>query len=535
MSNQGECVSHLIEWFSGSTGGAFVRSSILPARTNSNQMPTNNTRQAAWVAIGSLFSFAVGIVSPMILSRYFTVGDYGTYKQVMYVYHTLLSVFTLGLPKAYAYFLPKYPIDQSKTIINKITYLFLLLGLSFSMVLLIGAIPIAKFLGNTDLVLALRIFSPVPLFLLPTMGLEGILATYKKTQILALYTIISRTITILFTILPVIVFKGNYIYALIGFDIASVLTCITALILRSLPVKQYPKNQTSLSYKKILSFSIPLLFASIWGMLYTSVNQFFVSRYFGKEAFAIFSNGFTELPFIGMVIGSISTVLLPLFSRLDRGGGLQGDMVPVWNSAMLKSAKILFPISVFSIFMAHLVMICLYGSNYESSTIFFQIKNVYGLFYIVPFAPLLIAMGKTRLCSFVTFIFTIVLIVLEYLAVNYIDSPIAIAIISEACSIVKIIVFFTMITKLSFSKFLDILPIKDLLLILGASIIASIIVFFVSRLFAWNKYLLLLFDLIVFCVIYYGLCWICRIHYRDIVSSIISDNRFTSKILKYIP
>lgn len=203
---------------------------------------TNNTKQAAWVAIGSLFSFAVGIISPMILSRYFTIGDYGTYKQVMYVYTTLLSVFTLGLPKAYAYFLPKHPNFESKAIINKITILFLILGVFFSSFLFVGAGLIANFLGNPDLTSALRVFSPVPLFLLPTMGLEGILATYKKTQFLALYTVITKIITIVFTVLPVIIFDGNYIYALIGFDIASVLTCVTSLVLRAQPIKNYLEN-----------------------------------------------------------------------------------------------------------------------------------------------------------------------------------------------------------------------------------------------------------------------------------------------------
>ena len=42
---------------------------------------TNNTKQAAWVAIGSLFSFAVRIISPMNLSRFFDKGYYGIYKQ----------------------------------------------------------------------------------------------------------------------------------------------------------------------------------------------------------------------------------------------------------------------------------------------------------------------------------------------------------------------------------------------------------------------------------------------------------------------
>lgn len=34
-------------------------------------MSTNNTKQAAWVAVGSLCSFAFGIASSMILNCYF--------------------------------------------------------------------------------------------------------------------------------------------------------------------------------------------------------------------------------------------------------------------------------------------------------------------------------------------------------------------------------------------------------------------------------------------------------------------------------
>ena len=57
-------------------------------------METNNSPTSGMVAMGSLFSFGFSIVSSMILSRYFDKADYGTYKQVMYVYNTLLTVFT---------------------------------------------------------------------------------------------------------------------------------------------------------------------------------------------------------------------------------------------------------------------------------------------------------------------------------------------------------------------------------------------------------------------------------------------------------
>ena len=87
-------------------------------------MSTNNTKQAFWVALGSLFSFGFSIVSSMILSRYFDKGYYGTYKQVMYVYNTLLTVFTLGLPKAFSYYLPRVDISQANNLIKKITNIF---------------------------------------------------------------------------------------------------------------------------------------------------------------------------------------------------------------------------------------------------------------------------------------------------------------------------------------------------------------------------------------------------------------------------
>ena len=111
---------------------------------------TSNTKQAAWVAVGSFFSFIVGIISPMILSRFLDKADYGTYKQVMYIYNSLLAVFTLGLPKAYAFFLPKYSLNYSRDVILKITNIFFILGLIFSLVLFWGAGTISSLMNNPD-------------------------------------------------------------------------------------------------------------------------------------------------------------------------------------------------------------------------------------------------------------------------------------------------------------------------------------------------------------------------------------------------
>ena len=498
-------------------------------------MSTNNTRQAAWVAIGTFFSMAVGLVTPMLLSRFFSMGDYGTYRQVMYVYATLLSVFTLGLPKAYAYFLPKHPDSESKAIISKITWLFFILGGLFAIVLFAGAEAIANILCNPDLAVALRVFSPVPLFMLPTMGLDGIFATYRKTEILTVYTVTTKMITVAFTVIPVIAFHGSYIHAIIGFDIASVFACIIALVLRSLPVREFPREHTDLNYKKILAFAIPLFTASIWGMLYESLNQFFISRYFGKETFAVFSNGYVAMPFLGVIIGALGTVLLPVFSRLEKGDGLSGDMLSVWNSAVRKSVKIIFPISIFCIFMARLVTVCFYGDVYDQSAIYYRIKNLYCLFYFIPFDLVLIAMGKTRLYSRVFMYFTLALALLEFLSVSFLDSPVYIAVISTAVSTAKCLVFLGLIAKFSSLRLRDIIPMKSLAVLSVASSVAAAAVLLITINLHWNKFVLLFFAVFAFCLIYYPLCRLFRISYKDIVEAAAGHGKLGAFITAIVP
>lgn len=496
-------------------------------------MNTNNSRQAAWMAIGSFFSFLVGIVSPMILSRVFAKADYGTYKQVMYVYSTLLFVFTLGLPKAYSYFLPKYGKEYSKDIIDKITYLFIGMGIVFSVILFFCSGWIASFLHNPDLDLALKVFSPTPLFLLPTIGLDGIYAAFRKTHYITIYTILTRTLTVALTVLPVFIYNGTYIHAIIGFDVASFLTCVIALAMKSAPVRNEKNKKSPLSYKDIFRFSIPLMVASFWGIVLSSTNQFFISRYFGNEVFADFSNGFMEIPFATMVIGAIATVLLPRFSELEEGERMNDQVYAIWQSALEKSAKIIFPILVFSIVFARLIMICMYGDAYGSSTLYFMIKNISSLLYIIPFAPIMLAIGKTKQYANAHLVAALLIVVLEYVSVKTLHSPIAIAIISEVCQAIKIYLMMRAIARYAGRPILEMVPIKPLIKILLSCFIAALITLAFSQLLILNKFILIILCAISFCAIYYGICWVIKLSYKEIASGLLPYN--CKPLIKYLP
>lgn len=497
-------------------------------------MSTNNTKQATWIAIGSFFSYVVGIVSPMILSRFFDKGDYGTYRQVMYVYNTLLIVFTFGLPRAYSYFIPKREIEQSWSIISKLNRLFLLLGGIFSLSLFVFAEPISKALNNEELVVALRYFSPVPVLLLPTMGLEGIFASFKKTEFLALFTITTRVLTIACTIIPVVCFSGSYIEAIIGFDFAALITCIFAFVFMKLPLKGVQTKPTDISYRQVFYFALPLLFASLWGMIIESAPQYFIGHYYGTEVFADFSNGFFRIPFVGMVISAIAAILLPEFSRIDQGNGMGEEASRIWMSSIIKSAKIIFPMLVYGVFFPKLIMTCMYGDIYESSSIYFIVKNVSGLFFILPFAPIMIAIGKTKKYAMLHFVTAIGIVVLEIIAVNVINTPVAVAIVSEICQVVFVFLMMHAISKFLNKSIRVLIPIKDLLFILAASSISGLLAYSICILINLNKFVLLGISLCLFVLIYYICCWIMSISYKEIVKGFLSPSKAV-RLNRFIP
>ncbi|MEG0517598.1 MAG: oligosaccharide flippase family protein [Bacteroidales bacterium] len=486
---------------------------------------TNNTIQALWVAIGSLCAFGVTLISTMILSRYFDKTDYGTYRQVLYVYQTLLIVFTLGLPKAYAYFLPRVEDCYAKSLINKITRIFYLLGGVFSVLLFIFAPQIAAALKNPDLTSALRIFSPVPFLMLPTMGIEGIYAAYQKNRYMALYNVLTKSLILLCVALPVLFFNGSYKEALMGFVAASFVSFLVATYMKSWCVRGKGAKPTAITNRDIFRFSLPLLFASLWGILTQSADSFFISRFFGTDVFAEFSNGSLQLPFVGMIIGACSTVLMPLFSKkVHENADPKTEILPVWRNVFEKVIKITYPLIVFFLFYATEIMVILYGLEYESSGIFFRINICVNIFTVISYFPILISIGAFKYYKDAHMWRAIVITVLQYFSVKLFNNPYLVVVLSSIGNILMIVAFTYYTANYFKVRVLDVVPMRLCVNILLSSII---ILFIANWIYSYcNVNSFRLFDItlmfFVYAIIYAIWTYIAKIEYMSIISPILS-------------
>jgi O-antigen/teichoic acid export membrane protein len=438
---------------------------------------SSNTSQAFWIALGQFIALCLTIGSTMILTRYMDKFNYGTYRQVFYVYTTLLSVFTLGLPKSYGYFLPRMSKEEGKDFVNKLTRIFILLGAVFSLILFIGAPIIAGILKNQELLFALRIFSPVPIFLMPTLGLEAIYATYRETHMAAIYSIVTRILLFICVTIPAFLFSISYREVVLGFVLSAFLNFILALYLKNRPFRKVTKVKTSVTVTEIMIFCLPLMGAGIFNILINSTDQFFISRYFGTETFAEYSNGAMELPFIGMIVGACSTVLLPVYSSLSKNKCLSHDdsekIVNIWNNVLCKTVMLIFPLIIYCIVYSDEVMVVLYGKQYLVSGKYFFIMLFNNFFSVISCYPLLLALNKAKEYS-LAYLFNFVLLAFfEYVVIRLFSTVEAVCVVSVLCLCLRVIIFMQIIAHELKVKVMRIIPTKTVVYVVLLSVVLA--------------------------------------------------------------
>ncbi len=426
---------------------------------------TSNTLQAFWVGIGSFSSFAIALLSAAILSRYLNKAEYGTYRQILYVYNSLLVVFTAGLPRVFSYFLPRYGLGQGKEIVFKISKVLFFTGMAFSIFLFSFSGIIAAILKNPELAVGLKYFSPVPVLLLPTLGIEGIFSTYRQTYYSALYNVLSRVFMLLFIVVPVMIFRKSYLTAVYGWLVASFIMLIMAYIFKNIPFRNVKLEKSGLGFTEILKYSLPLVSASIAGIIYRSANQFYISRYYGPEVFAEFSNGFIEIPFVNMITGATATVLMPLFSKIIHEKSDISQLTNMWQSALRKSAVLIYPMVIFFLFYSKEVVSIVYSSSYAVSAKYFSTAMILNFFNIIVFTPLLLSLGESRYYARIHYALALITWLTGYIMIITFNTPISIAVSFVIIGICGIFFSLVYVSRKISVPFFELFPFIKLLVI----------------------------------------------------------------------
>ncbi len=321
--------------------------------------------------LGSLLGSLLGFLATIVIVRFLSPHEVGTFKQVFLIYNTISPLFLLALPASLLYFMPRLGKFQQQQFFTQTILLLFLGGLLFSACMLLGAKYIAAYFKNPSLATLLPIFSLYPLFAIPFNAFGSFHIAMDRYKTAAILSIIGSFVAILSYLIPISLGMPLRSVFLITVSAAALLL-LSMLIYSRSTLEGYRIYMSWNSIKTQLSYAVPLGLSSILGMLAWNTDRVMVSLFFPPALFAIYAIGAVEMPLVGIVNGAVNSVLVPKFSSLLAEDNTK-EVVRIWHEAIRKTSLILLPIFAFLLLFAKPFITFLFTEQYLKSAFIFQI------------------------------------------------------------------------------------------------------------------------------------------------------------------
>lgn len=457
------------------------------------------------LTIVRFFNLMIMILFFMILTRFLSLYDYGTFSQILLTTNISTVVLSLGLSTSVNYFFPKYERQKEKE--NFLSVFFsLIFTISFfiGIVLLFLSPYISKYFDNKNLLFYSYAFIFLPFCIISKQSFDNILIVSNRIYPLMIFRIILSLLLLLVATLNYIL-KLNFNHFLLQYIFVEIILSVIFILYIYFKIIRFKFRLNFSLIKSILKFSIPLGLASTLSTINIELDKFVIGRFFDTEKLAIYTNGSKEMP-VTIISVSIVSILLPIIVKEIKDKNYD-RVLELWNiSNRISLIVISFFISLFFVFAPEFITI-LYSSKYIQSVTIFRIYSLILFLRFTYFGMILNASGKTGFILYTSFFSLILNLILNILFVK-IFGFVGPAISTFLCSIIAAFlqVYYSLdILKVKFSKIFEW---KRIFIIIFNTLSFSFILFVLKNSFLKfkiNQYLIFIFLSTIFSLFYFFL------------------------------
>ena len=440
---------------------------------------TSLTEKAGLLTLSNVCRRAATILSGIIVVRWLSQQDLGTFRQVNLIFSTSCIILLLGIPASLYYFLPRAQEHEKRGIITQTLITLGLIGLVSSIILFFLASQISAAFHNPDISVLIRRYSPYLVFYLPGAAYFAVMMCMDRVAAAAIGGICITLPQIVATIIPLMLH-----YSLLTIFTTMLITGIIVsmlaswLCLRVTPKGPFypPKGFGAKQFK----FSLPLGMSQVVSLTGKEIDKFFISSFFSVKDFAMYSVGAVELPITNLLNPAIRNVLLPKFTELLHKREVE-ELLVIWRESRRKLSLITFPIIILFFCIAPEFITFLYSNKYIQSASIFQIYLLIPLVENFESSIILHASGKPNKIFFASLVNVGCNIIISYVLIQKITyfGPCIATVIATIISFVVVIRWVCREIKVSFS---ELFPFSEYLRILIISFISSIPLFIFRRL-----------------------------------------------------
>ncbi len=368
-----------------------------------------NKKQASLGADASLLTLskiavsAMSMIMAMLLSRFRTKAEMGTYNSILMVINLATSLLMLGLPKCINYFLARAEDDEEKKRFLSVYYTFnTILSIVVGAVLCASVRLIEMYFNNDTIRYFLYFLAVFPWTKIVMSSIENLLIVYRKTKWLILFRV-SNSILLVLAIIVVRALGMSFTeYMAVYVVIEALYALAVYLIANRVSGGIRPCFDLGL-LKTILTFSIPLGLAAVVGTLNIELDKLLIGALMSPEDLAVYSNAARELP-VTMISSAFTAVLLPQFTRLLKNDRRE-EAIGLWGVSN-RLTFIVISIIAFGCFtFAPEVITILYSGEYVGGAWVFRVYSLILLFRTTYYGIILNSKGKTKFifwCSIIS-------------------------------------------------------------------------------------------------------------------------------------
>jgi O-antigen/teichoic acid export membrane protein len=369
------------------------------------------------ISLGRLSAFGLSMIIPLVLTRVLSVEDYGIYKELSLLIITLQPILLFGIPSSLRYFIPRAETGDKGRYVTQAMVFTVLVGFALFITLAFAGGLITELLFQHNLSQFTLVLGAHGLFIITASYLGIVMIVNDDIKLAGLTAIAFSVLDVLFMCGGVLITK-SIMGLLIAIALASLIKFMLAVIYVAKYFKPSMEHITSKGLRTQLEFSAPLGLSDIINILNINIDKFFIAFFFVHATFGIYSIGALITPVLLVIYRSVFDIVVPQFSKLYKARKFP-ELIKLWQEGVRKLALLFYPLFIFLILFADLIIGILFPEAYGESVPVFRIYLLLLPLTITFFNGVLIAAGETKFLLKATFATFLINLVLNYLLIRW--------------------------------------------------------------------------------------------------------------------
>lgn len=319
------------------------------------------------------------VVSSIIMVRYLSKNDYGTFLQIMLVVNTVTMLAFAGLPQSIFYFYPQT--SDKKHLVKQTLWIGFSISLLSAILVFFASEWLAQLLNNPD-VASFSVFMGLMILFQGPVSFRDPILLSQEALILNSITSISASLIDYVPVFIGLLLGANLIDVFFIFVCCKIINfiiflCTIKIMLNNSVVPSIEKKLYTIKYKRVsclsqIKYSFPIGIASYIGLIGKQIDKYIISIFFSTGQFAVYSRGSMEVPFISTITYTINDISMTRYVEAYQKKDIK-EFLRLMHVNIDKVAKINFGVFAFLFFEARLLIETLYTDEYSSATPIFQV------------------------------------------------------------------------------------------------------------------------------------------------------------------